>query len=105
MLKEKRYIIVLIAIMVAIIMLKPNFSNAATEYKYSDTEQGIEWAYELDENNNTRTKKFNVYGDAATNPVTRVSGGYDLVVSKIVANKQDIAVGDQLVFTATITNA
>lgn len=52
MLKEKRYIIVLIAIMVAIIMLKPNFSNAATEYKYSDTEQGIEWAYELDENNN-----------------------------------------------------
>ena len=52
MLKEKRYIIVLIAIMVAIIMLKPNFSNAATEYKYSDTEQGIEWGYELDENNN-----------------------------------------------------
>ena len=52
MLKEKRYIIVLIAIMVAIIMLKPNFSNAATEYKYSDTEQGIEWVYELDENNN-----------------------------------------------------
>lgn len=52
MLKEKRYIIVLIAIMVAIIMLKPNFSNAATEYKYSDTEQGIEWAYELDENDN-----------------------------------------------------
>lgn len=60
---------------------------------------------ETDKNNNTRTKKFNVYGDAATNPVTRVSGGYDLVVSKIVANKQDIAVGDQLVFTATITNA
>lgn len=52
MLKEKRYIIVLIAIMIAIIMIKPNFSNAATEYKYSDTEQGIEWAYELDENNN-----------------------------------------------------
>ena len=52
MLKEKRYIIVLIAIMVAIIMLKPNFSNAVTEYKYSDTEQGIEWGYELDENNN-----------------------------------------------------
>lgn len=52
MLKEKRYIIVLIAIMVAIIMLKPNFSNAATEYKYSDTEQGIEWAYELDKNDN-----------------------------------------------------
>lgn len=52
MLKEKRYIIVLIAIMVAIIMLKSNFSNAATEYKYSDTEQGIEWGYELDENNN-----------------------------------------------------
>lgn len=39
MLKEKRYIIVLIAIMIAIIMIKPNFSNAATEYKYSDTEQ------------------------------------------------------------------
>ena len=52
MLKEKKYIIVLIAIMVAIIMIKPNFSNAATEYKYSDTEQGIEWGYELDENNN-----------------------------------------------------
>lgn len=52
MLKEKRYIIVLIAIMIAIIMIKPNFSNAATEYKYSDTEQGIEWAYELDKNDN-----------------------------------------------------
>lgn len=52
MLKEKRYIIVLIAIMIAIIMIKPNFSNAATEYKYSDTEQGIEWAYELDKSDN-----------------------------------------------------
>ena len=38
--------------MIAIIMIKPNFSNAATEYKYSDTEQGIEWAYELDKNDN-----------------------------------------------------
>lgn len=52
MLKEKKYIITIIAIIVAIIMMKPNFSNAATEYKYSDTKQGIEWVYELDENNN-----------------------------------------------------
>lgn len=52
MLKEKKYIITIIAIIVAIIMMKPNFSNAATEYKYSDTDQGIEWSYELDENNN-----------------------------------------------------
>ena len=50
MLKEKKYIITIIAIIVAIIMMKPNFSNAATEYKYSDTKQGIEWVYELDEN-------------------------------------------------------
>lgn len=52
MLKEKKYIITIISIIVAIIMMKPNFSNAATEYKYSDTKQGIEWVYELDENNN-----------------------------------------------------
>lgn len=51
MLKGRKYIIAIIAI-VAIIIMKPNISNAGTEYKYSDTEQGIEWSYELDENDN-----------------------------------------------------
>lgn len=46
-----KYLLVLFA-SVMLILIGPNISNAATEYKYSDTEQGIEWVYELDENEN-----------------------------------------------------
>ena len=49
--KKTKYIIgiLFIAIMLCVV---PNISNAATEYTYSDTEQGIEWGYEIDASNN-----------------------------------------------------
>lgn len=44
--------IVLIFVLLVLMLIIPNESNAATEYTYSDTEQGIEWTYELDKSNN-----------------------------------------------------
>jgi hypothetical protein len=49
------------------------------------------------------TKSFNVDRKSAT--VTRVTGGYDLYVTDISYDKNTIAAGDQLVFTATVINA
>lgn len=44
---------ILLFVMVAMLILVfPSISNAATEYTYSDTEQGIEWSYQLDDSNN-----------------------------------------------------
>lgn len=57
---------------------------------------------ELDENNNTRTKSFNVAGEEKT--YAKVSGGYDLVVTKLEWDKSSIGVGDKVLFTATVTN-
>ena len=40
-------------IVLELLLILPNVSNAATtEYTYSDTEQGIEWSYQLDDSNN-----------------------------------------------------
>lgn len=50
MTKVKYLTLILIALVLILIM--PNISNAATEYTYSDTAQGIEWGYELDDSNN-----------------------------------------------------
>lgn len=44
--------ITLLFIVLALLLVIPNVSNAATEYTYSDTEQGIEWSYQLDSSNN-----------------------------------------------------
>ena len=44
--------ITLFFIVLALLLVIPNVSNAATEYTYSDTEQGIEWSYQLDSSNN-----------------------------------------------------
>lgn len=45
--------ITLIFIILAVLLVIPTVSNAAsTEYTYSDTEQGIEWSYQLDDSNN-----------------------------------------------------
>lgn len=44
--------LILLLISVMLILVLPNISNAATEYKYSDVEQGIEWVYEIDGNEN-----------------------------------------------------
>lgn len=53
-----KYLVLLFAIALLILVL-PNISNAATEYTYSDTEQGIEWSYELDDNENVVNLKCN----------------------------------------------
>lgn len=59
---------------------------------------------ELNKDNNTRTKNFNVLaGDSPS--YDRVTGGYDLICTDITWDKDAINVGDQLVFTATIVNA
>ena len=50
MTKVKFFTVLLITC--ALMTILPNISNAATEYTYSDTEQGIEWSYQLDESNN-----------------------------------------------------
>lgn len=42
-------IMMVLLIIVALLLIIPNMVNAET---YSDTEQGIEWSYELDENDN-----------------------------------------------------
>ena len=65
---------------------------------------------ELTEDNNSRTKRFNVSASADnSNKFTPVTGGYDLVVTKVfVSNKKDedaINTGDHLVMGAVIANA
>lgn len=62
---------------------------------------------ELSEDNNTRTKRFNVTEDEnAQYAFTAVTGGYDLVVTKVFVSGQDaISTGDHLVFGAVIANA
>ena len=65
---------------------------------------------ELTEDNNSRTKRFNVSASADnSNKFTPVMGGYDLVVTKVfVSNKKDedaIYPGDHLVMGAVIANA
>lgn len=65
---------------------------------------------ELTEDNNSRTKRFNVSASADDiNKFTPVTGGYDLVVTKVfVSNKKEedaINTGDHLVMGAVIANA
>ena len=60
-----KYIVALF-IMLLLIVIVPNTSKAATEYTYSDSEQGIEWGYELDESGNVvnlRCKTTTVTGE------------------------------------------
>ena len=47
---KAKYLILLL-IITTLILIIPNMANA-TEYTYSDTEQGIEWSYELDGSGN-----------------------------------------------------
>ena len=56
MTKVKYFILFFIVTM--LILVFPNISNATT-YTYSDTEQGIEWSYELDSSNNVINLKCN----------------------------------------------
>lgn len=63
---KKLKCITLILIVLALMLIIPNVSNAATEYTYSDTEQGIEWSYELDDSENVvnlKCKTTSVIGE------------------------------------------
>lgn len=56
---KKLKLITLFFVILALFLIIHNVSNAATEYTYSDTEQGLEWTYELDDNNNVINLKCN----------------------------------------------
>lgn len=56
---KKLKLIILFFVILALFLIIHNVSNAATEYTYSDSEQGVEWTYELDDNNNIINLKCN----------------------------------------------
>ena len=56
---KKLKLIILFFVILALFLIMHNVSNAATEYTYSDTAQGLEWTYELDDNNNVINLKCN----------------------------------------------
>ena len=60
---------------------------------------------ELTRDNNNREKKFNVAENEDDGDYTPVTGGYDLVVTKVAFDKKTINPGDEVRFTATIVNA
>ena len=49
--RKTKYLMIILFVGIVLFFI-PNISKAATEYTYSDTEQGIEWGYQLDSNNN-----------------------------------------------------
>lgn len=61
---------------------------------------------EANKDNNERTKRFNAYENENANNFTPVTGGYDLVVTKVFVKDLDaINPGDHLVMGAVIANA
>ena len=61
--------------------------------------------HESDKTNNIRSKEINVdKGDEPAPELPKVSGGYDVMVTKITYGQDAINVGDQLYFTATVAN-
>lgn len=60
---------------------------------------------EMDENNNSRTKNFNVNASSISPSFTPVSGGYDLQILSISYGNNPIKAGDRVVFSATVVNA
>ncbi len=60
---------------------------------------------ELTRDNNILGKKFNVAEKDDNGDYTPVTGGYDLVVTKVAFDKKTINPGDEVRFTATIVNA
>ena len=61
---------------------------------------------DINKDNNLRTKRFNVLESADDKgSFTPVTGGYDLVVTKILMNKKSIKPGDRVNFSAYVANA
>ena len=67
--KKVKSIMVLL-IIIALLLIIPSVVNAADEYTYSDTEQGIEWSYELDDNGNVINLKCKT--KSVTNSAVRI---------------------------------
>ena len=61
---------------------------------------------ETSKDDNKRVKQFNVYEAPDNNGTfTPVTGGYDLVVTKILMNTKSIKPGDKVNFSAIVANA
>ena len=61
---------------------------------------------EISKDDNKRVKQFNVYEAPDNNGTfTPVTGGYDLVVTKILMNTKSIKPGDKVNFSAIVANA
>ena len=76
--------ITLLLIILTLMLFIPNVANAATEQTYSDTAQGIEWGYEIDNSGNIinlRCKSTDASGEI-TIPAT-IDG------KKVISLKQD----------------
>lgn len=52
MIRNKKILILALLLGLTLALIIPNISNAATELTYSDTAQGIEWSYELNDSGN-----------------------------------------------------
>lgn len=60
---------------------------------------------ELDESNNTKSKKINVKNSGISTAYTPVTGGYDLYVTDITSNLDTIKENDNVIFSAHVVNA
>lgn len=100
---KAKYLILLL-IVITLILIIPNIANAA-EYTYSDTEQGIEWSYQLDSSENVvnlRCKTTSVIG-AVTIPSTidgktviSLAGSYFTGAFKDCAGLTEITIPDTI---------
>lgn len=82
-----------------LILVFPNISNATT-YTYSDTEQGIEWSYELDSSNNVINLKCNTNVIGAVTIPSTIDGK---TVISLEETFQDCAGLQEITIPNTIT--
>lgn len=78
----KSKIFTLFLMVLALLLVIPNVSNAATEYTYSDTEQGIEWSYELDDSNNVINLKCKTTSKTGTVTIPSTIDGRTVISLK-----------------------
>lgn len=97
MTKVKYFILFFIVTM--LILVFPNISNATT-YTYSDTEQGIEWSYELDSSNNVINLKCNTNVIGAVTIPSTIDGK---TVISLEETFQDCAGLQEITIPNTIT--
>ena len=79
---KKLKLITLFFVILALFLIMHNVSNAATEYTYSDTEQGVEWTYELDDDNNVINLKCNTSTKTGTIVIPSTIEGKTVITLK-----------------------